>query len=485
MMAQSGGGFEWLFSFPAQNSQSSSEVEGDGSGVVTFETGKLKESLRRMSANKAPGPDGLPPEFYLTFFDDIAPFILMVFNAAQDLSVVPESWKGGVTVLIQKNRDKTDPANQRPISLLNGDYKLFTKYLNEHFIQQHLEKCIPSSQLCSVKGRSIHDGLILIRDVIEYQRAKGGSALIVALDQRKAFDMVDHRVLFRGMAHLGFSPDVVKLIELIYAGNHTTIKINGELSDSLSIGRGVRQGCPLSASLYIVYLQIFLNILTADSPHAIKGIDLPGDSRIKVSAYADDLVLFCNDDYDVQKCFGFFEKIAAITGSQLNRDKTEILNLSATSLRVEYRQYLRKEVKICGIIFSDDTYNMVSRINVSSKLEVIEKKLDKLKFLNLSLTGKVLLINSVIHSQLYYLSGVYLPPKKDLDEIRKLSFQFLWDGKREVIKRQSIETSKEHGGLGLNNLTQKCKALYFNCNVQKPSMESFNPFCTQNRNAVL
>ena len=49
---------------------------------------------------------------------------------------------------------------------------------------------------------------------------------------------------------------------------------------------------------------------------------------------------------------------------------------------------------------------MVSRINVFLELEVIQKELDKLKFLNLSLTAKVLLINSVIHSQLYYLSGV-------------------------------------------------------------------------------
>ena len=100
--------------------------------------------------------------FFVIFVDEIAPYILMLFNAAQDLSNVPESWKGGVIVVIQKNGDKTDPANQRPISLLNGDYKLFTKYLNKHFIQQHLEKCIPSSQLCSVNGRSIQDGLILI-----------------------------------------------------------------------------------------------------------------------------------------------------------------------------------------------------------------------------------------------------------------------------------------------------------------------------------
>ena len=61
-----------------------------------------------------------------------------------------------------------------------------------------------------------------------------------------------------------------------------------------------------------------------------------------MSAYADDLALFFNDHYDVQKCFGFFEKIAAIMGSRLNRDKTEVLNLSATRRRVEYRQYLRK-----------------------------------------------------------------------------------------------------------------------------------------------
>ena len=58
--------------------------------------------------------------------------------------------KRGVTVLIQKNGDRTDQANERPISLLNGDYKLFTKYMNKHFIQQHLEKCNPSSRLSSV-----------------------------------------------------------------------------------------------------------------------------------------------------------------------------------------------------------------------------------------------------------------------------------------------------------------------------------------------
>ena len=471
---RSGQDMDWLFSHPSQTQQSSSEGVCDGSGEVTFETDKLKECLRGMSVSKSPGSDGLPAEFYLTFFDDIAPYILMVFSATCENEVMPESWKEAVTTLIQKDGDATDPANQRPISLLNSDYKLFAKYLNEHYVQQHLELCIPPQQLCSVKGRSIHDGLILIRDIIEYNRAKDGHALIVALDQKKAFDMVDHEVLFQALSHLGFSNQIVNLVRMLYKGNHTRIKVNGELSDTLYINRGVRQGCPLSASLYVVYLQIFLNVLNGGGLYGIDGIKTPGGSCIKTSAYADDLVLFCRDEYDVKKCFNLFQEIARITGSQLNKDKTEILNLSTPRITTELQQYLRGQVKICGIVFANEDFKEISKRNVTLKLERIQKKLEKLKFLNVTLTGRVLLVNSIIHSQLYYLSGVYLPAKKDLEDIRRLSFRFLWNEKQEVIKRKTIETSKDHGGLGLNNLVERCNAIYFDCNVQKPSRDNFN-----------
>ena len=467
-------GPEWLFTQPPQESQPSSSEESVGSGEVTFEAEQLRKVLRGMNVNKAPGPDGLPPEFYQTFYDDLVGYMLSTYNGICQLNRLPESWRDAITVLIQKDGDPTDPANQRPISLLNSDYKLFTKYLNESFVQKHLVDCIPSPQLCSVKGRSIHDGLILIRDLIEYERSKKGDTLIVALDQRKAFDMVDHDVLIKAMAHFGFSTDIVKLIKMLYHGNRTRIKVNGELSDFVNVNRGVRQGCPLSASLYIVYLQIFLNILTGTSKYGLEGIRIPGSKRIKVSAYADDLVLFCNSDYEIQQSFEFFEKVARITGSQLNREKTEILNISTRSVRADFKQFLRSEIKICGVIFSNSSYKEIAERNVFLKRERIEKKLDKLKSLRVSLIGKVLLVNSVVHSQLYFLSGVYLPPKKHLEEIRRLSFRFIWEEKREVIKRQTIETSKDCGGIGLNNLSARCKALYFDCNVQRPSSNGFD-----------
>ena len=114
---------------------------------------------------------------------------------------------------------------------------------------------------------------------------------------------------------------------------------------------------------------------------------------------ADDLVLFCNSDYEIQQSFEFFEKVARITGSQLNREKTEILNISTRSVRADFKQFLRSEIKICGVIFSNSSYKEIAERNVFLKRERIEKKLDKLKSLRVSLIG----------------SGVYLPPKKHLE----------------------------------------------------------------------
>ena len=100
---------------------------------------------------KSPVSDDLPAEFYFTFFDDFAPYILLVFSATCENEVMPEPWKEAMMALIQKDVDATDLADQRPISsLLNSDYKLFAKYLNEYYVQQNLELSIPPQKLCSV-----------------------------------------------------------------------------------------------------------------------------------------------------------------------------------------------------------------------------------------------------------------------------------------------------------------------------------------------
>ena len=94
----------------------------------------------------------------------------------------------------------------------------------------------------------------------------------------------------------------------------------------------------MSASLYVIYLQLFLSILVKND--VVKGIKVPG-GVVKVSAYADDLIVFCNNRSDIDKTFSFFDKVYDISGSQLNQSKTKILCLSDCKPMI-YCDYFQK-----------------------------------------------------------------------------------------------------------------------------------------------
>ena len=269
-------GLDWLLANSCSDGiQVSSKYECEGSGVVTFETDKMKHVhvLSQMSVNQSPGPDGLPVEFYKTFFEDLIGHIIKVFEYIRDNNLVPVSITEAVTVLIQKDGDKTDPSN--PISLLNADYKWLMKYINEFFVQPRLGSIITKDQLCAIKGRSIHDGLCSFRDLIEYSQTADCDTYIVSLDQRKAFDLVSHDILFSAMEHFKLPKAVFSLVRTLYRDVTTRISVNWQLSGELQIERGVRQDCPLSASLYVIYLQLLSYIL--DRNDVVKGIKVPGE----------------------------------------------------------------------------------------------------------------------------------------------------------------------------------------------------------------
>ena len=57
------------------------------------------------------------------------------------------------------------------------------------------------------------------------------------------------------MEILGFSKNV-KFIEVLYKENKSVISYNGSLSETVSLFRGLPQGCPLSLLLYVIQGEI-------------------------------------------------------------------------------------------------------------------------------------------------------------------------------------------------------------------------------------
>ena len=73
--------------------------------------------------------------------------------------------------------------------------------------------------MCAFKGTSKHDGLCLIDDIEDYSRKVDFSGIIVSLDQKKAFDLVFHEVLFAAMEYFKLPGQV--------RGVTTRVSVNG------------------------------------------------------------------------------------------------------------------------------------------------------------------------------------------------------------------------------------------------------------------
>lgn len=102
----------------------------------------------------------------------------------------------------------------------------------------------------------LHNTVHLARDLIDLINQKDDEAAFLFLDQEKAFDRVNHNVLFKVLENFGFGENFISWIKIIYSNATTNLNINGFLSDTIPLKSGVRQGCPLSALLYVMVIEL-------------------------------------------------------------------------------------------------------------------------------------------------------------------------------------------------------------------------------------
>ncbi|CAM2112532.1 unnamed protein product [Caretta caretta] len=257
----------------------------------------LAEFSEAMLTNKSPGMDGLTVEFYRAFWDILGPDLVTVWAESLQSGVLPLSCRRAVLALLPKKGDLRDLRNWCPVSLLSTDYKIVAKAISLR-LGSVMADVIHPDQTYTVPDRSIFDNLFLVRDLLELGRRDGLSFALLSFDQEKAFDRVDHGYLVSTLQAFGFGPQFVSFLWVLYASVECLVRLNWTLTEPVSFGQGVRQGCPLSGQLYTLAIEPFLCLLR----RRLTGLVLQEpELRLILSAYADDVVLVVQDPGDLAR----------------------------------------------------------------------------------------------------------------------------------------------------------------------------------------
>jgi hypothetical protein len=165
--------------------------------------------------------------------------------------------------LIPKENKPMTFGDYRPIALCNLCYKLTAK-VNANRLKPILSKSLSSEQLNFLKGRHILDAIGTAQECIHSIKHKKIQELILKLDLKKSYDCVSWDFLRLILIKTSFSLHTINWIMSYVVNSSFSVLINGEASSFFQCEHGLRQGCPLSPLLFILFMESFNLLLKKD-----------------------------------------------------------------------------------------------------------------------------------------------------------------------------------------------------------------------------
>ena len=257
---------------------------------------------------------------------------------------------------------------------------------------------------------------------------------------------------FDFMRFFGFGLSFIQWIHTFYKNVSSCVLNNGFATSSFAVERGVRQGDPLSAYLFIIALEVLcVNIRNSND---IRGIKVDKE-EIKLSLFADDLTGFLKDDLSLTNFLKLIEDYGTCSGLKVNHEKTELLllgNLACTVQEATLNNIkIKRSAKILGVHFTYDI-QAKQKLNINELISSIQLKLRIWRWRDLTIIGRIQIVKTFIIPIFLYRTSLISLDKEFLKEANQIIFDFIWKGKGKV-KSSTLISDIEDGGLkGISGL---------------------------------
>ncbi|KAK3509614.1 hypothetical protein QTP70_006805 [Hemibagrus guttatus] len=173
------------------------------------------------------------------------------------------------------------------------------------------------------------------------------------VDLEKAFDCVPRGILWEVLWEYGVRGPLLRAVRSLYNRSRSLVRIASCKSDLFPVHVGLRQGCPLSPVLFIV----FMDRISRRS-QGLEGVWF-GDHRISSLIFADDVVLLASSGLDLQHALGRFAAECEVAGMRVSTSKSEAMVLDrkkvACTLQVGGEVLPQvEEFKYLGVLFTSE-----------------------------------------------------------------------------------------------------------------------------------
>ncbi|XP_026416849.1 uncharacterized protein LOC113312300 [Papaver somniferum] len=208
---------------------------------------EIKEAIFSMDPESSPGPDGFSGCFCRACWHIIHDYVVHAIQFYWRRRFIPKGLNSNFLVLLPKIEGPKSPNHFRPIGLSNESFKIITKIINTR-MSSLMTKLITPQQVAYIKGKSIQEKIILAYEMVNEMKKKR-----------------------RG------------------------VMINGGPHGFFSVGKGLRQGDPLSPTLFVIMEDVLSRCIHKMVEEGkIAPIVIRKGIHPTHLFYTDDVFIFCN-----------------------------------------------------------------------------------------------------------------------------------------------------------------------------------------------
>ena len=314
------------------------------------------DALKNIKCGKSCGVDGISAEHFVFAHSRIHVLLSLLFSAFITHGHLPDMFMKTAIVPIIKNKtgNTSDKNNYRPIALVTAASKIFELCLSV-ILEDYL---ITHDQQFGFKRKHSTDLCIFtVKSVTKYYTKENSPVYTCFLDASKAFDKINHYILFRKLLDRKTPIVLVRILLFWYTNQTMCVKWGSCISRYFYVSNGVRQGGILSPKLYSVYIDDLSDYLVKSQ------IGCHIDSLcVNHVMYADDICLMAPSPAALQKLINNCYDYSRQNNISFNSSKSfcmvfkpRLYKLSSPSLYMstEKLEYTNS-TKYLGFTFSSD-----------------------------------------------------------------------------------------------------------------------------------
>ena len=144
--------------------------------------------------------------------------------------------------------------------------------------------------------------------------------MIISIDAEKAFDKIQHPLMFKTLQKMGTEGTYLNTVKAIYDKPMANVILNGEKLKAFPLRSGTKQGCPLSPLLFNIVLEVLATAIREEQE--IKGIQIRKE-EVKHSLFADDMILYIENPKDSnRKLVELISEFSKVAGYKINTQKS-------------------------------------------------------------------------------------------------------------------------------------------------------------------